>query len=161
MQVRIRKATAEDYTALCALFDEVDTTHRNKLPHIFQKPPGPAREPDYYSELIADANVGLFVAEVSGKLVGFLSAAIRDSPPIPILVPRRYLSVADIGVTAAVRRHGIGRRLLDAAHAWASTQGATTSELNVYEFNAQAIAFYESLGYSTISRKMSRPLCEG
>ncbi len=54
--------------------------------------------------------------------------------------------------------HGIGRRLMDEAQAWASARGATSIELNVYEFNEDAIAFYERLGYRTLSRKMSKEL---
>jgi hypothetical protein len=77
VEVSIRKATAEDYNALCELFDEVDALHRDNLPHIFQKPKGPVREQDYYWGLIANENVGLFVAEIGEKLVGFVHAVIR------------------------------------------------------------------------------------
>jgi hypothetical protein len=82
MEVSIRKATAEDYPALCKLFDEVDALHRGNLPHIFQKPNGPVREHDYYLGLIADESVGLFVAQVGGELVGFVHSVIRDAPTI-------------------------------------------------------------------------------
>jgi ribosomal protein S18 acetylase RimI-like enzyme len=39
---------------------------------------------------------------------------------------------------------------------WTITKGATSIELNVYEFNETAISFYERLGYRTFSRKMSK-----
>ncbi len=41
---------------------------------------------------------------------------------------------------------------------WAIAKGATSIELNVYEFNETAISFYEGLGYQTLSRKMSKEL---
>jgi ribosomal protein S18 acetylase RimI-like enzyme len=41
---------------------------------------------------------------------------------------------------------------------WALTKGASSIELNVYEFNETAISFYEKLGYQTLSRKMSKDL---
>lgn len=158
MEVSIRRATACDYNALCGLFDEVDALHRDNLPHLFQKPKGPVREHDYYLELIADENVGLFVAEVGDKLVGFAHAVIRDTPAIPVFVPRRYAIVDSIGVKSEFQRHGIGQRLMDAIHEWAIANGATAIELNVYEFNKTAIAFYERLGYDTVSRRMSKVL---
>ncbi len=43
-EISIRQATAEDYDALCTIIDEVDTLHRDRMPHIFQKPPGPVRD---------------------------------------------------------------------------------------------------------------------
>ncbi|GAB4540506.1 MAG: GNAT family N-acetyltransferase [Anaerolineae bacterium] len=161
MEVSIRKATAEDYSPLCELFDETDALHRDNLPHLFQKPNGPVREQDHYWELIADENVGLFVAEIGEKLVGFVHAVIRDAPAMPIFVPRRYAIVDSIGVKSGFRNRGIGQRLMSVMYEWATTKGATSVELNVYEFNKAAIAFYERLGYETLSRKMSKALNSG
>jgi ribosomal protein S18 acetylase RimI-like enzyme len=158
VEASIRKATAEDYHALCELFDEVDALHRGILPRLFRKPDGPVREHDYYRELIADENVGFFVAEVGGKLAGFVHSVIRDAPAIPILVSRRYAIVDSIGVASELQNQGIGRRLMDTVHEWAIAQGATAVELSVYEFNRTAIAFYRRLGYETLSRRMSREL---
>ena len=48
--------------------------------------------------------------------------------------------------------------LMHKMQAWAIEKGATSIELNVYEFNETAISFYEKLGYRTLSRKMSKEL---
>jgi diamine N-acetyltransferase len=108
--------------------------------------------------LIIDENVGLFVAKVEGKLVGFVHVIIRDSPAIPICVPRRYAIVDSIAVDKGFQRRGIGQALMEQAHYWAEEQGATAIELNVYEFNQGAIAFYQTFGYTATSRKMTKPL---
>ncbi len=47
---------------------------------------------------------------------------------------------------------------MDKMQEWAIARGATSIELNVYEFNVTAISFYERLGYQTFSRKMSKEL---
>ena len=158
MEISVRKATADDYNSLCELFDEGDALHRDNLPHIFQKPSGAAREQDYYLELIADENVALFVAEVGEQLVGFVHAIVRNPPPFPVFVPRRYAIVDGIVVKSGFQNHGIGRILMDKMQEWASAKGATSIELNVYEFNQAANAFYRKLGYETISHKMSKSL---
>ena len=158
MEISVRKATADDYNSLCELFNEIDALHRDNLPHIFQKPSGTAREQDYYSGLIADENVALFVVEVGENLVGFVHAIIRDTPAISVFVPRRYAIVDGIVVKSEFQNHGIGRILMDKMQEWASARGATSIELNVYEFNETAISFYERLGYQTFSRKMSKEL---
>ena len=154
MEICVRNATSNDYPALCELLDEIDALHREHLPHLFQKPGGPVREPDYYSGLIADENVGVFVAETGGQLVGFLHAIVRDAPPIPILVPRRYAVVDSIVVKSGFQKRGIGRLLMAKMQAWAIAKGASSIELNVYEFNETAISFYEKLGYQPLSRSV-------
>ena len=158
MRIIVRKATAGDYNRLCELFDELDALHRDNLPHVFQNPDGAAREQGYYLELIADENAALLVTEADGKLVGFVHVIVRDAPALPIFVPRRYAIVDGIVVKNNFQKHGIGRGLMDEAQVWAIAKGATSIELNVYEFNETAISFYERLGYRTLSRKMSKEL---
>ena len=158
MEISVRTATAEDYNSLCKLFDEGDALHRDNLPHIFQKPGGAAREPDYYLGLVADENVALLVAEVDEKLVGFVHAILRDTPAFPIFVPRCYAIVEGIVVKSGFQNHGIGKILMDKMQEWATAKGATSIELNVYEFNETAISFYERLGYQSFSRKMSKEI---
>lgn len=158
MEISVRKAAADDYNSLCELFREIDALHRDNLPHIFQKPNGAAREQAYYLELIADENVALLVAAVGETLVGFVHGIVKDTVTLPIFVPRRYVTVDGIVVKAGFQNHGIGRILMDKIQAWAVAKGATSIELNVYEFNKTAISFYERLGYQTFSRKMSKEL---
>jgi len=156
MEIIIRKATAEDYEALCELIDEVDALHRNHLPRLFREPDGPVREEDYYLGLIADEKVGLFVAVAGKRLAGFIHVVILDAPSYPIIVPRRFANVDNLGVKPELRHNGIGRMLMDAAQEWAIAKGATSIELSVYEFNAEALAFYRQLGYATLSRRMGK-----
>lgn len=158
MKISFRRATAEDYDQLCELFDEIDTLHRENLPHLFKKTDGPVRDRDYYSELIADENVGLFVAAIGENLVGFGDAIVKETPDFPIFVHRRYAIVDSIVVRSGYRKHGVGGELMDKMEQWATAKGATSIELNVYEFNRTAFSFYERLGYQTFSRKMRKEL---
>ena len=149
MEISVRKATADDYNSLCELFNEIDALHRDNLPHIFQKPNGAAREKDYYLGLIADENVALLVAEAGENLVGFVHAIVRDTPAMPVFVPRHYAIVDGIVVKSGFQKHGIGKVLMDKMQEWAIARGATSIELNVYEFNETAISFYETLANAT------------
>jgi len=158
MEINVRRATLDDYDSLCVLFDEIDAMHRDKLPHIFQKPSGAVRDKDYYSGLIADENVALFVAEAGEKLVGFVHVIASNSPAFPVFVPRRYTIVDSIVVKSEFQSLGIGRILMDKMQEWAIAKGAKTIELNVYEFNETAISFYERLGFQTFSRRMRKEI---
>lgn len=158
MAIVIREAVEGDYEALCGLIDQVDKLHRDRLPRRFRATKGPARSWDFFLNAISASDIGFFVAEIEHSLAGFVHVIVREAPEIPIFVPRRYAVVDSLAVRAALRRRGIGRALMDKAHDWSTSKGATSIELNVYDFNQQAMAFYRALGYEIISHRMSRSL---
>jgi ribosomal protein S18 acetylase RimI-like enzyme len=160
MDIRIRAATPQDYGVLLPLFEEIDALHRLQHPERFQKPAGPARERDFFLTALADEHVGFFVAEANGELAGHVHVIVRDTPPVPVLKPRRFAHIDEIVVKAAYRGHGVGHLLMAQAEAWAKAQGAASIELGVYEFNHEAQGFYRDLGYATISRRMNKNLKE-
>jgi len=98
----------------------------------------------------------VFVAEADGQMIGAVHLVIRETPDIPILVPRRYAMIDNLIVRQAFRRSGVGKALMEQAQRWARQKGAQQIELNVWEFNESAIAFYKTLGYKTSSSKMSK-----
>ena len=158
MDIRIRPAEAADYDALCALIAEVDGLHANELPQIFQRAPGPVRDRATLTAQMADPSEGILLAQAGDHVVGFVHVVLQESPPMPILVPRRSAKVSDLCVNAAFRRCGIGRALMKAAEDWAAARGATALELNVFGFNRGAIDLYHTLGFQMISHRMSKPL---
>lgn len=54
----------------------------------------------------------------------------------------------DIIVRADVRRHGYGRRIVEALLGWATREGAVRAYLQVADQNLPAISLYASLGFS-------------
>lgn len=88
------------------------------------------------------ADAAVFVAQVAdGELVGRLSVS-RDPHPASA-------HVADLGlmVSAAHRRRGIGKALLDAAVEWARSHDVEKLELHVFPHNEPAIALYDAYGF--------------
>ena len=108
--------------------------------------------------LLADEDSAIWVAELQNELVGLLTAEIRTAPAYAIFVQRSWVLIEDLVVRAAHRRRGIGRALMETAHSWAVQRGASDVQLTVWEFNDGARAFYEALGYRTVSRSMSYTL---
>jgi len=158
MKIFIRHATVDDYESICDLLNEIDKLHRDNLPNIFKKPTGPVRERDYFLELISDENVGLYIAELAGEMVGFVHAIVKDASDIPVFVQRRFATVDSLVEKKGFQNHGIGRLLMNKMQEWSIAKEATSIELNVYEFNKIAISFYEKNGYKTFSRRMSKEL---
>jgi ribosomal protein S18 acetylase RimI-like enzyme len=154
VKVKIRSALADDYLPLLPLFNQIDSAHRENHPDVFVRPHGRTREKDYFIDLLSNPDVGFIVAEVDNRVVGFIHVIVRETPQIPVLIQRRFASIDSVLVTNEYQRKGIGVKLVEAAKAWAMDNGAESIELNVYEFNESAIAFYRHLGFSDYSRRM-------
>jgi len=158
----IRHATLEDFDGISQVLEEVDALHRDALPYIFRMPPAlPARSLEEVAEMLNDSNHLVLVAVIDSQIVGVNIAELRSAPDMPIMMPRQYVSIGPIAVSSAFQAQGIGKALMDRVINWATEKQITQVELNVFEFNQKAIAFYEHLGFTTLSRKMQIQICVG
>jgi len=158
VEITIREATQEDFDALDDILAEGDTYHSEALPEVFRPAGGPARPDEFLKQALADQDAAILVAESGDRVVGLAHVTVRESPDVPIFVPRRYAHVSTLVVRREARRAGVGRALMERVHRWALDKGVTEIELGVWEFNQPAIAFYERLGYTTARRSMHRRL---
>ena len=157
MELLIRPATEDDYEGVNAVFADELAHHVALLPDRFQ-PVDPVMPHSWFLDVLAHPNKMLIVAEADGRPVGQILIIDSVSMDDPIYRPRRYLAVDELAVLTEYRRQGIGQRLMAAAEKWAAERGITRIELNVWQANEQAIAFYDRLGYRTIRRTMVRDL---
>jgi diamine N-acetyltransferase len=154
--VYIREATANDIPGLAALQVEINDLHVAALPHIFRRVVADAQTEAFLWPFVEDEGTHLFVAEEAGQLAGYVALRLADAPETPIHVPRRWVSLDTVVVAQAFRRRGIGAMLVEHVHAWANDRGVDYVDLTVFEFNDAARAFYEQLGYVTVSRRMGK-----
>ena len=158
MKITLRQATKQDYETYCNLLNEINDQHCAALPGIFQKPSGVIFEREYFISLLENDDLAIFLAETEVRPVGFVHVLVREAPNYPLLVPRRFGNIDTLVVSASFRRGGVGKALMRKAEEWAASRGAAAVEVNVYEFNQGAQGFYGRMGYTTLSRKMSKPL---
>jgi diamine N-acetyltransferase len=57
-------------------------------------------------------------------------------------------------VLASFLAQGLGRLLVEVAQQWARERGATEMQLDIWEFAAGPLHFYERLGYRTLKRHL-------
>jgi ribosomal protein S18 acetylase RimI-like enzyme len=127
------------------------------LPEVFRETT-PALPAEYFDELLASARGTLIVAEEEARIVGFAVCETRWARSSSMLVPQITAVIEQIVVTKAMRGQGIGQALFDGCAVWAKGNGAAVLTLQVWEFNADAIAFYERRGMTTMHRQMVLPL---
>jgi GNAT superfamily N-acetyltransferase len=156
--VLIREANESDYAAMNQLFAEVDAQHADALPEVFCNPQAPGRPTAFLDSTRAASDAAIFVAEEQDRVVGLAVIRLRAPRILPILRRAAVAHLEDLVVAADSRRRGVGTALLRKAEAWARAHNAERLELDVWEFNHEAIRFYEAQGYRTGYRRMARTL---
>jgi diamine N-acetyltransferase len=157
MSVTIRLATKEDYPALLPIGLETQEKHADAHPDIFQH--GVAGLPeDYFLEHIDSETQAIYVAEVAGSIVGYVLLEVKDNSYLDILLPRRLVYITDIAVLKSHQKQGIGHLLFQQSVEWAKDKGAASLDLTVWQFNQDAITFYERHGMEALTRHMTLPL---
>ena len=153
MSVTIRPAIKEDHPAITTIGYETQAIHAEAYPAIFRQ--GVSGIPlEYFARMSEGKDTTVLVAEVEHSVVGYVFLYVHDAPTYAYLMPRRVVEISDIAVLKVYNNKGIGHQLFSASIEWAKVREATDIELQVWEFNNNAIAFYERLGMTPINRTM-------
>ena len=97
-----------------------------------------------------------FVALDRGDLVGMATGHFPEERHLDIDDPA-IVSLIQMWVAPAVRRTGVGGRLVRAVFAWAAERGSAVVRLGVNMADPGAGAFYRSLGFRDTSRRERIP----
>jgi GNAT superfamily N-acetyltransferase len=136
MSICIRAALPGDAPLIATLIREL--AEYEKLLHECQVTPEAIRTSLFGGKPQAEC----VIAERNGIAVGF--ALFFHNYSTFLAKPGLYLE--DLFVRPAARKHGVGKALLAHLAKLAVTRGCGRFEWSVLDWNAPAIAFYESLG---------------
>lgn len=151
--MNVRMATETDLPRINELRRQVNELHVEGRPDVFR--PGFGQElQDYVNVLFAGEGHEILVAENEDGIVGFACLKYIDRPESPYRKASRFVDIEEIAVDSCCRRQGAGRLLVDAVRARARETGYARIELNMWEFNENALAFYERIGFRTYRRYM-------
>jgi aminoglycoside 6'-N-acetyltransferase I len=128
MQLEIKKLTAGEQAILDRVAEDV-----------FDEP----IRPDWAAAYLADPRHHMFVAIEAGVVVGQVAAVSYRHPD---KAPELFID--EIGVTPALRRRGIGRRLLEEMLALGRVLGCKEAWVGTEHDNQAARRLYESCGVS-------------
>ena len=131
MQPIVRKATRGDERQLFALARSFPTPTPPEL-SVFRHA---------FESMLADCSSALFVAELDGRLVGYLAGYSH----ITFYAGGYTAWVDEILVSPDHRRSGIGKNLMDNFEVWARQRDCALVGLAT----AGASGFYEQLGYAS------------
>lgn len=152
-EVSVRLAAEGDLERVNELRKQVNDLHVSGVPAVF-KPGFPDELRNYIHEIMADPRKEIVVAEFSGQICGFAVLNHITRPETPFMYERDFLDIDELAVDTGFRRRGVGKALLRFARSFAESQGIRRIELNMWEFNRDALSFYEAGGFRTYRRYM-------
>ncbi|WP_397533364.1 GNAT family N-acetyltransferase [Roseateles sp.] len=150
-----RSAVTSDLPALCALGEQVNAIHHAAHPQVFAAAGAPDRDEEHWAACLGRDDARIFVAELDGQLVGFVTVVLVNEAH-SLLQPMRFGRVGSVSVTEAMRGRGIGKELMRQAHAFVAELGGHEVRLTVWAFNEAALRLYQELGYETRSLNLAR-----
>ena len=151
--VTVRFAEDRDLDRVNELRKQVNDVHVAGKPEVFK--PGFGDElRDYIFEIRKDPNKEIVVAELEGNVCGFAVLNHISRPENPFMYERDFLDVDEFGVDEACRRRGVASAMMRFIRDYAKEKGFHRLELNMWEFNDGALAFYEAFGFKTFRRYM-------
>ncbi|HXK49784.1 MAG TPA: GNAT family N-acetyltransferase [Clostridiales bacterium] len=153
MVIKIRKAEFSDHSQIRDLVKEVHELHFSNRPDVYEDIEDPFTE-ERFKSLLEDIKTDAFVAVDNENIAAY--AFVRFIAPVKIDLLKQYLIcyIDDFCVKKSYQRKGVGIKLFAHIKKRAVEKGASTLDLTVWEFNTNAIKFYESLGMTTKNRRM-------
>ena len=151
--MNVRLAKEADLGRVNELRRQVKELHAAGKPEVFK--PGFSEElQDLVYAIWNDPEQEVVVAEQDGVICGYAILHHIVRPENPYMLERDYLDIDEFGVDEAFRRQGTATAMIGFLRDFAARKGFHRIELNMWEFNRDALAFYEAAGFSTYRRYM-------
>ena len=155
--MNVRFAQENELDRVNELRRQVNDLHAAGKPDVFR--PEFSRElQDFIRIIWNDPEKEIVVVEQAGTVCGYAVLHQIHKPKSPSKLARDYLDIDEFGVDEACRRQGAATAMIDFIRAYAKEKGLYRIELNMWEFNKDALAFYEAVGFATYRRYMEMKL---
>lgn len=151
--VTVRPALEDELPRVNELRRMVNDVHVNGRPDIFRSGFCDALAEHVYDKFDSPDS-GVLVALLDGTVCGFAIVEYIHRPQSPYNLERSYYHVEEFGTDPAFRRRGVATAMVAYMRADAKARGFKKLELDMWEFNRDALAFYESVGFRTFRRYM-------
>ena len=143
--------TLRQITAICFEGVSIDKNIEDKFGLINELDWKQRKMPHINDDVEANAE-GIFVAEVDGEVVGYITTSVNHQTKIG--------GIPNLSVHPKSQQRGLGRQLIDTALAYLKGEGMLYARIETLEQNQIGTAFYPKMGFVEIARQIHyiRPL---
>ncbi len=150
----IRRATSADAALLAKLCETVQRLHYAARPDVFKPYSGDDALAACFRVMLESSENHIFIAEASDKAVGYVLAKVTHRPDNPFTYAFDCVFIDQFCVIDGEQGKGYGSRLLDAVCELARAENIRDIQLGVWNFNEQAVEFYQKRGFSYYHQRL-------
>lgn len=156
--MKIREAKIEDIEQIVIILEQISKIHYEKRPDIFKKKSKNEIRKNAI-EMLKDKKRKIIVAvDDTLKIYGLIIYNIKEVKKHINLRDFKVLWIEELGVDESYRKNGIGKMLMKKVEEDAKILDCKRIELNCWDFNNNAISFYERFGMRTQRRIMEKEI---
>jgi len=155
MDLKFRKAIIGDFEAILDLKKQVHNYHSSLRPDFFKYSESPI-EMTEFENLLKNESYKIFVVEFKNKICGYAIAKVISFENNHLIVNHKRLFIDDICVDPKNRNTGIGKFLFNNLETICKSNGYNYLDLNVWNFNTNAIEFYRRNGMTDTIIRMEK-----
>jgi len=156
--MNIRTAKLEDLEKIILLEEQIFNLHaENRSDWIDNSKIGFNTE--NFKSIIENPDKGIiFVAEENNNIIGHCIIVISEIKNHFLMKDMKNITIEDLCIEKEYQKKGVGKKLFNEAVNYGRKINANILELAVWEFNKNAVEFYEHLGMETRLRRMEYKL---
>ena len=144
----IRFAKENELVRVNELRKQVNDLHVEGKPDVFKEGFNDELR-DHVYDIWNDSEQEIVVADSDGIICGFAVLHHIVKPATPFMYERDFMDVDEFCVDKEYRRQGVASEIITFIRKYAKEKGFNRIELNMWEFNQDALAFYEAVGFKT------------
>jgi len=149
MKYHVRKAQIKDIEDIIRLLKQIAQLHHEKRPEIFKDSASKYTQELMHFKIKKNDEYIAVAVDEKDKVAGYIFCMFETKKDHLVLQDRKILYIDDFCVDEDKRGSGIGSLLLDHVQTYAKKDNYDAIELNVWEFNENALNFYINHGFST------------
>lgn len=143
--MEILRAKTAHIPGLIRLLQQVGEVHHRGRPDLFRDGAQKYDE-TRLEQILLDRNRPVFVAQQNGQVLGYGFCILKETKDDTVLCNHKSLYIDDLCVDENCRGQHVGGALYAHIKAYATAIGCQSITLNVWAFNAGAMAFYRAMG---------------
>ena len=156
--IELRKALLKDFARVAELKKQIHSDHVRNAPDFYKNVEQPLTVEEYNAYIDPSGKRRSYVLLDGSQIVAYAFTQVLESQNNALVYDQKQLFLDDLCVDETLRGRGYGNRLMQEIVSIAEESGCKTVELNVWDWNRSAIAFYQALGMDFTRLRMKRDL---
>jgi ribosomal protein S18 acetylase RimI-like enzyme len=156
--MNIRQAVPVDSLLLSSLCLDVQRLHAEHHPEIFKMPRTEDFAVSFFDGMLVDPSVRIYIAEEGTQALGSTMCKLFERPESVFAYGNRFLQIEHISVQPDAQRRGVATALMNRVEKHAQELGVSRIQLDSWDFNLGAHAFFEGQGFRKFDYRFRKSL---